>query len=124
MGSTIKPFPELVDLAQREAVDMQVRMGMLLSAVGVEALRAAVLAQLCDLSRPASRDAVCRLVAVKVGWVVSDVVAAIDWNWNLYVALHRVAGLPDPEQWEPHPPAAAGLSAVVRHLWPDEARRG
>ena len=125
MGSTtIKPFPELVELATREATDIQVRMGMMLSGVGVEALRSAVLAQLCDLTRPASRDAVARLVAKRIGWVVSDVVAAIDWNWQTYLGLHRSAGMDDPNRWERHPPAPEALALIVRHLWPDEARRG
>ena len=109
MSTTIHPFPELVDLAQREAVDMQVRMGMLLSAVGVEALRAAVLAQLCDLTRPASRDAVCRLIAAHQN---VDVL-------HVHRTLRAARDVPE----FAHLTHAEQLSIVVRHLWPEEAPR-
>lgn len=110
MGSTtIHPFTELVDLAQREADDLHARMEMRLSGVGVEALRAAVLAQLCDLTRPASRDAVCRLIAA---------------HQNVDVLhVHRTLRVARDVPEFAHLTHAEQLSIVVRHLWPDEARR-
>lgn len=110
MGSTtIHPFTELVDLAQREADDLHARMEMRLSGVGVEALRAAVLAQLCDLTRPASRDAVCRLIAAHQN---VDVL-------HVHRTLRAARDVPE----FAHLTHAEQLGIVVRHLWPDEARR-
>ena len=113
MGSTtIHPFPELVDLANREADDLHARMWMRLSGVGVEALRAAVLAQLCDLTRPASLDAVCRLIANHQHVDVADVHRTNRMARSLPADMGGA--------WTD----AERIAVVVRHLWPEEAPRG
>lgn len=121
MGSTtIHPFPELVELATREATDIQVRMGMMLSGVGVEALRAAVLAQLCDLTRPMSRYAVSVLVGNRIHWDGHSVALSVETGGINIHALFRDCGF----KAEPSLNAGTDLALIVRHLWPDEARRG
>lgn len=122
MGSTtIHPFHELRALAEEEARAYATTSdGTRHEAVELYA-RVRFTLMLCDLERPASRDAVARLVAARIGWNVSDVTAAVDWNWNLYVALHRTARMTDPDRWEPHPPSAEALALIVRHLWPEES---
>lgn len=132
--TTIHPFPELRAYAESEARARRQRLFTVLTAPGMgfygSELRAgtpditfwtdAVVAEWCDLTRPASRDAVCRLVAKRIAWPAWEVAKAED-NWTTLVALCRTGGIPEPARWEPRPPFAVTLTAIVRHLWPENA---
>lgn len=129
--TTIHAFPELRQLAEREARDCHNRFALLTWGVSdgwgeLEDEAQATLIRvhidrLCDLSRDASRDAVARVVGKRIGWPAWEVAKAED-NWTTLVALCRKVGIPEPARWEPHPPFAATLTAIVRHLWPENAR--
>lgn len=139
--TTIHAFPELRQLAEREAraaydafvryaeehprhSDTGSRRAMTFVWDNNQGTRewwiAAHLALLCDLSRDASRDAVARVVAQRIAWPAWEVAKAED-NWTTLVALCRKVGIPEPARWEPHPPFAATLTTIVRHLWPENA---
>lgn len=75
---------------------------------------------LCDLTRPASRDAVARLVAARVDWRPSTLIVALDPGLFGVDVLFTRAGLPYDVNW----PAAVKLAKLVRHLWPEEVPRG
>lgn len=146
MGSTtIHPFPELVALAEEEARESYsaMRDAGIATPYDVHGRKrseadpwdqlptgtrewwiSARMSLLCDLTRPASRDAVARLVANRLGWCADEVIAACERDWPKLRALWRSAGLPELPRWEPQPPAPEALAAVVRHLWPPEAPRG
>ena len=69
--------------------------------------------QLCDLTRPDSRDAVARLVAPRIGWDAFDVTKAIEVSTGMLAGLYRVAGLPELPRWEPVPSPAEALARVA-----------
>lgn len=121
----IAPFPELRQYAEEEArlrydtfsslagwaddrsfaaLDDDQRHLLVLSEVTI----------LTDLSRRASRDAVCRLVAIKIGWLPCHVMTAIHLGGIEYDALLTVAGATP--QIRPHTPATR-LAAIVAALW-------
>lgn len=74
---------------------------------------------LCDLRRPASRDAVARLVAAKVSpmWSALRVNLAIEARQYAWTELCNIANVPRLLR-EVEGPAEA-LTAIVRHLWPE-----
>ena len=127
--TTIHPFPELRALAEEEAYHRRRRLFAALTAPGRffgSELRAsvpditfwieAVTAELCDLTRPASRDAVCRLVGERIGWDGHSVALSVETGGVNVYALFRDCGIAA----EPSLNAAADLALIVRHLWPKE----
>lgn len=130
MPTTIHPFPELRALAEQyaqERADARSRYGHThdtggasWAAMGQASRDIAVSVEinlLCDLTRDASRDAVCRLVADKLGVRVSAVHQMIeeakgplcdvlprDVVARIYVTFTE-------------PPT---LALIVTHLWPSE----
>ena len=126
MSTTIRPFPELREYAEEEARDCHNRFASLTWGVADgwseldDDAQATLLRlhvdRICDLTRPASRDAVCRLVGERIGWPAWEVAKA-EYGWSTLIALHRKVGLPDPGRWEPHPPWAPTLARIVHALW-------
>ena len=135
----IHPFPELRQLAESEARAMMVARALpewerrtrseprpmpewwaVANKTEHESTVRGLTTLLCDLSRDASRDAVARVVGERIAWPAWEVAKAED-NWTTLVALCRKVGIPEPARWEPHPPFAATLTAIVRHLWPENA---
>ena len=133
MPPTIHPFPELRALAEQyaqERADARSRYGYTTAtggaswaAMGQVSRDIAVSVELnllCDLRRPASQDAVCRLVAERVGWDGFDVTKSIEVSAGMLDGLRRAVGLSELPRWEPVPGPAEALSMIVTHLWPSE----
>ena len=137
----IPPFPELRALAEREARDLfeaiHVHHGML-SAHAEGAVVEAILDLLRDPSRPASRDALTRLVAEKVGLAVGatapelvrQCTERVGW-WALRCDRRERMFAEDPTMF-PTPGVAFGvpgisaitdptlaLAAIIAALWPE-----
>ena len=68
---------------------------------------------LWDLERPASRDAIARLIAEVIGWDAFDVTKAVESSAEMLAGLYRVAGLPELPRWEPVPPPAEALRLIA-----------
>lgn len=136
MPTHIHPFPELRALAESEARDAYSSM----REVGImypyddhgrrredvypwdqipsgtrDWWVAARIMLLCDLTRPASRDAVCRLVVEHLGCSLCGLHAILAGEVEAFGVFGDelaavISGMP---------PAAA-LTAIVAHLWPSE----
>ena len=137
MGSTtIHPFPELRALAEEEARAFAeacsdafaLHMGDDTPAMyelgwdGMhddehEALTAAHLTLLCDLTRPMSRYAVSVLVGNRIGWDGHSIALSVETGGINIHALFRDCGF----KAEPSLNAGADLALIVRHLWPEES---
>lgn len=122
-STTIHEFPELRALAKEEALrlrsvlwdanpDAAVVSSQKDMARGISTL-------LRDLSRPASRDAVCRLVAGRIRWTPATVVLAMETTGAIRERLHRDCGVPADAPTSGS--ATEALAIVVRHLWPEGA---
>jgi len=133
--TTIHPFPELRATAESEARVLMCAMHApewerrtrsaprpmpegwaTADAATLRTLTEAHLTLLCDLTRPASRDAVCRLVAKRVGWQAERVIGAIESSGSVRNRLYRKVGTGG---WCNSAPVA--LSMIVRHLWPEDS---
>ena len=160
MGSptTIHPFPELRALAEEEARDIWTRHVRLFrerlpdmevvadphdASDGFAVTVDAQVERLCDLTRPASRDAVARLVAKRLGlnfgttapafWIRDAEPPArwvLDGAWDdREFTYERPRGYvpPEPGGWLLVPSLAGvtdpaeSLALIVRHLWPEES---
>lgn len=128
MPTTIHPFHELRALAEQcaqERADERARYGHThdtggtsWAAMGHVSRHIAVSVELnllCDLTRPASRDAIARLVAAKVGWQPERVIGAVESSGAIRNRLYRKVGVAG---WCSSAPDA--LSMIVAHLWPSE----
>lgn len=72
------------------------------------------MALLSDLSRPASRDAVARLVAEAAPNLRSwEVTAGCDHGGGRLNMVRRTCGLPELGRWEPDPPPAEALALIA-----------
>lgn len=137
MPTTIHPFPELRALAEQyaqERADERARYGYThdtggasWAAMGHVSRYIAVSVELnllCDLTRNASRDAVCRLVADTLmgGWTLARVHHAIEGHGLDWRALCARGLVPERCVCGPDEPttAAESLALIVRHLWPPE----
>lgn len=145
MGSptTIHPFPELRALAEEEARALMCAMHApewerrtrsaprpvpegwaTADAAMLQTLTESHLTLLCDLTRPASRDAVARLVAARVGTDLAGVHQRLALPGFPLLRLYDYCGVPDTAQGNGEHAPAEALALIVRHLWPEEAPRG
>ena len=124
MGSTtIHPFPELRALAEEEARAYATTSdGTHHEAIELFA-RVRFTLMLCDLTRPASRDAVARLVATRVGLDLAGVHQRLALPGFPLLRLYDYCGVPDTAQGNGEHTPAEALALIVRHLWPEESPR-
>lgn len=113
---TLREIPAIRALAGRQTADLvdalHAHRGML-SDHTEGALVEAQLDLLWDLERPASRDAIARLIAEVIGWDAFDVTKAVESSAEMLAGLYRVAGLPELPRWEPVPPPAEALRLIA-----------
>lgn len=133
MNTTIHPFPELRAYAEEEARAFAAAWESACEADWLawdrldqmtrERRVKTHLTLLCDLTRPASRDAVYRLVAgtLSHGWTPCRVQHAIAGHGLDWRALCARGLVPERYVCGPDEPsgAPASLAFIVRHLWPE-----
>ncbi len=77
---------------------------------------------LCDLTRPASRDAVARLVAERVpGLQAWEVVAGCECGGGRLQMVLRYCGMPMLDRWEPDPTPVEALTPIATHVLTEPA---
>ncbi len=132
-STTIHPFPALRAYAEEEerafySLDVSIRGTSLGQWARMDdgvkhIVVTARLALLCDLTRPASRDAVARLVArtLSHGWTPYRVQHAIEEHGLDWRTLCARGLVPERYVCGPDEPsgAPASLALIVRHLWPE-----
>lgn len=129
-STTIHPFPALRAYAEEEALARVIALHDLEGEwmrpdYDTSTETAIELRLLCDLTRPASRDAVYRLVAgtLSHGWTPCRVQHAIAGHGLDWRALCGRGLVPERYVCGPDEPsgAPASLALIVRHLWPETA---
>lgn len=115
--TTIHAFPELRKLAEQQALSLRSALWDANPGPAVvpsqKAMTEAVLTRLCDMTDPASRDALGRLIGARVGWDGPSVVLSVETGGINVHALFRACG------FEAESAPAVDLVLVVRHLWPE-----
>ena len=82
----------------------------------------AAVALLCDLTRPASRDAVARLVAERVpGLQAWEVVAGCECGGGRLQMVLRCCNMPMLDRWEPDPAPVEALTLIALHVLTEPA---